>query len=301
MFTRYLLLLLFAPLIYILGFFAASLSTHQPDYFYTWTRDSALVAQTNDTLLHDYVDFQMDVQKTSTRCNCLGEPKFNKDGSSFKGLDYISKVWYQPSTHFFTLMVMRKALLDGIDFFKLSNRNVEEYKLASHLIGKRIETFWSEQHNYIMATQNVQNGVQKPSGLDVSTFRNDGFFTPGSDKMLATVVALEESFEPLYPINKWEKLGVSVNSINRRFFQRIMQVDDGYYSPESATLKEIIKKTTHAADKFLKTIQFHQARNGSMSEQYDRYIGFMAGARDLTWSHAAFITASKAKDSHLIQ
>lgn len=277
MFTRYLLLLLFAPLIYypvqgdidldqwiskqhktsfetILdninppgtkrGFFAASLSTHQPDYFYTWTRDSALVArvltslqETNDTLLHDYVDFQMDVQKTSTRCNCLGEPKFNKDGSSFKGtwgrpqndgpaeraitfllianrwldngykdtpwihdtlvpaiirdLDYISKVWYQPSfdlweevlgTHFFTLMVMRKALLDGIDFFKLSNRNVEEYKLASHLIGKRIETFWSEQHNYIMATQNVQNGVQKPSGLDVSTLlaaniiasRNDG-------------------------------------------------------------------------------------------------------------------------------
>lgn len=277
MFTRYLLLVLFTPLIYFpvqgqtdfdrwiakqetisfdtilgninppgtkKGFFAASLSTHRPDYFYTWTRDAALVArvltslqETNDTLLHDYVDFQMDTQKTNTRCDCLGEPKFNKDGSGFSGtwgrpqndgpaeraitflsianrwldngykdtpwihntlvpaivrdLDYISKVWYQPSfdlweevlgTHFYTLMVMRRALLDGIDFFRPYNTNIEEYKLVSHLLGKRIESFWSEQRNYIMATQNVQNGVQKPSGLDVSTLlaaniianRNDG-------------------------------------------------------------------------------------------------------------------------------
>lgn len=246
------------------GFFAASLSTSDPNYFYTWTRDAALVARvlstlphTYDSVLQDYIDFQIDTQRTNTPCDCLGEPKFNPDGSSFIGtwgrpqndgpaeristflmianrwlengykdmnwikeyivpavirdLDYVCQVWYQPSfdlweeiegTHFYTLMVMRKALLDAIDFFSVTASkegknedsqqqqqqqqttlyNLEKYKLTAYLIEKRIETFWSSQFNYIMATQNVQNGVSKPSRLDVSTLlaanlvasRNDG-------------------------------------------------------------------------------------------------------------------------------
>lgn len=74
------------------GFFAASLSTYKPDYFYTWTRDAALVArviasipETNLTVLTDYVDFQISTQMTPTVCNCLGEPKFNTDGSGYTG------------------------------------------------------------------------------------------------------------------------------------------------------------------------------------------------------------------------
>lgn len=165
---------------------------------------------------------------------------------------------------------------------------------------------------------------------------------------MATVVALEDSFMALYPINKnehnsqlgtcigrypediydgydtsvgnpwfiataaytelyylaikeWKHFGLSVNTINRRFFQRIMHIKEGYYSPESLILKELIEKTQIAADKYLKTIRYHQAQNGSMSEQYDRYIGFMAGARDLTWSHAAFLSATKAKSGQYIQ
>lgn len=230
------------------GFFAASLSTSRPDYFYTWTRDAALVArvlsslpETNDTLLQDYIEFQIDTQHTPTQCNCLGEPKFHPDGSSYQGtwgrpqndgpaeraiaflliakrwrqdgyqdtawienkiipailkdLDYICKVWYQPSfdlweeilgTHFYTLMVMRRSLLDGIDFFTTHTPyvSIDNYKWVASLMTRRLETFWSPQHRYILATQNVQNGVQKPSGLDVSTLlaanlvasRNDGKF-----------------------------------------------------------------------------------------------------------------------------
>lgn len=81
------------------GFVAASLSTAGPDYFYTWTRDAALVSRviaykyntTNagDNNIHgalqDYVTFQINTQTESTPCNCLGEPKFNPDGSSFTG------------------------------------------------------------------------------------------------------------------------------------------------------------------------------------------------------------------------
>ncbi|KAI9251989.1 Six-hairpin glycosidase-like protein [Helicostylum pulchrum] len=400
------------------GFFAASLSTYRPDYFYTWTRDAALVArvltslnETSDDTLMDYIQFQIDTQSADTRCGCLGEPKFNTDGSSYRGtwgrpqndgpaeravtfmliatrwidngyqdtawiynhlvpslvkdLDYIVKVWYQDSfdlweevlgTHFYTLMVMRRAMLDSVGFFNsYEKRPVDEYRLTAHLIAKRLEGFWSVEHGYVMATQGIRNGVQKPSGLDVSTLlaanlvasRKDGFFSPGSDKILATVAALEKSFKSLYPINhqqaqnlgtcigrypediydgydtsvgnpwflataaftelyylaieEWKQVGVEVNDINQVFFSNIMQIEHGYYAPQSNRLNQLIGAAQVAANRFLKTIRFHQANNGSMSEQYDRYIGYMAGARDLTWSHAAFISASRAKSERFIQ
>ncbi|KAG2198508.1 hypothetical protein INT47_008612 [Mucor saturninus] len=81
------------------GFIATSLSTSGPDYYYSWTRDSALdsYVMANDYnttlkgdativgLLKDYVTYSINAQSTSTACNCLGEPKFNADGSSFTG------------------------------------------------------------------------------------------------------------------------------------------------------------------------------------------------------------------------
>lgn len=80
------------------GFVAASPSTEHPNYFYTWIRDSSLVSSVlvsqyyNKTgelenILLDYVDFQLYTQETvgDTPCRCLGEPKYNPDGSPFKG------------------------------------------------------------------------------------------------------------------------------------------------------------------------------------------------------------------------
>jgi glucoamylase len=79
------------------GFLAASLSTSDPDYYYSWTRDSALSFRvlidqlaggsnsTIDNYVKDYITYSKNAQSTSTVCNCLGEPKFNPDGSSFTG------------------------------------------------------------------------------------------------------------------------------------------------------------------------------------------------------------------------
>jgi len=400
----------------VLGFFAASLSTYQPDYFYTWTRDSALVSRvlvslteynTTNVLL-DYVDFQIKSQTVDTVCNCLGEPKFNKDGSSFTGswgrpqndgpaeraitmmlfayrwreesqdesfvrdilepaiirdLDYIASVWNKPcydlweeveGLHFFTLMVIRRALLDGIEFIDDEAR-IHHYRSVNDEIEERISSFWLPHVNQIIVTQNVSNGVHKPSGLDVSVLlaanllssRDDGFFTPGSDKILATAIKLEEAFNSLYPINKdigdwlgvsigrypedvydgyglslgnpwflatsayaelyylaikeWKEHNIRINSINEAFFKHILGDEEGLvkidftYNQESFVFDRIVNKTKKAADKFLTTVQYHQHRNGSMSEQFDRYIGYMAGARDLTWSHAALVAAARTR------
>ncbi|KAG1465956.1 hypothetical protein G6F46_001512 [Rhizopus delemar] len=386
------------------GFLAASLSTSHPDYFYTWTRDAALVVrvlcdlpETEDNLLKDYVEFQADTQNIPTVCQCLGEPKFNPDGSAFSGpwgrpqndgpaeraitfmkiinrfkgkhddfirktimtalekdLDYIVRVWEEPcfdlweevnGIHFYTLMVMRRALMDGYHFF--NNKN---YQSTANDIQKRLETFWSPEENYIRVTQDEQSGVNKTSGLDVSvllaasTFSSisEGFFTPASDKILATAAAIESAFLKVYSINKdlktdlgtaigrypedvydgyeksegnpwflataayaelyylaieeWKQKGIEINKVNKPFFERIAPFDYGTYAPNSDQWQQIISKVSTEADKFLATVQFHQQANGSMSEQFNRNTGRMQGARDLTWSHAAFISAVKAKE-----
>ncbi|KAI7862396.1 glucoamylase b [Spinellus fusiger] len=399
------------------GFVAASLSTHDPDYFYTWTRDAAQVARVlvhaYDTsrrpdlhdVLVDYVDFQVDTQTTHTQCQCLGEPKFNPDGSGFAGewgrpqndgpaeraitflllsralsqkkyvattlqpaiyrdLDYIVLVWSDPcfdlweevhGLHFYTLMVMRRALVEGMALAQEHSDTVRvaQYRYTLGEIEDRLSQFWSVSRHAIVATREHQGGHDpKPSGLDVSTVlaanlvadMRDGFYTPDSDEMLATVASLYASFQALFPINRslaphlgvaigrypedvydghgtsrgnpWflattayteyyyhvirlfkAREAVVVNRVNWRFFVQfdVEAVPGKEYRKESSAFEALLTSIAVEADKFLSTVQYHQMANGSLSEQYNRWTGFEQGARDLTWSHAAFITAIRAR------
>ncbi|CAO3639113.1 unnamed protein product [Cunninghamella blakesleeana] len=260
------------------GFLAASLSTSNPDYYYSWTRDSALSYRvlvdelrsgsnsTIDGMIQDYIAFSENSQTTSTACNCLGEPKFNPDGSSFTGpwgrpqndgpaerattlilysnivnssslksmiykdLDYVTTVWDNQNfdlweevngRHFFTYMVMRRGLLDGVDF-ATKNGDTDKantYKSTASNIENRINSFWNSNNGYITVTIDQASGASKSSGLDTSVLiaanvgsRSDGFYTPGSDKILATAVKIENSFTNLYGVNKnkADYLGTSI-------------------------------------------------------------------------------------------
>jgi glucoamylase len=51
-----------------------------------------------------------------------------------------------------------------------------------------------------------------------------------------------------------------------------------------------------AGDDFIQRVQLHANPDGSLSEQIDRYSGYMSSARDLTWSYAAFLTATWARE-----
>ncbi|ORZ23324.1 glucoamylase [Absidia repens] len=249
------------------GFLAASLSTSDPDYYYSWTRDSALSFRvlvdqldagsnsTIDNYIKDYIKYSQNAQSTSTVCNCLGEPKFNADGSSFTGawgrpqndgpaerastlilysnisggsddlktmiykdLDYVTSTWDNQNfdlweevngRHFFTYMVMRRGLLDGVDYATKNGDSdkADSYKSTAANVEKRIDSFWQSDH--ITITIDQAGGVSKGSGLDTAVLiaanvgsRKDGFYTPGSEKVLATAVKIESAFADLYTLNK---------------------------------------------------------------------------------------------------
>jgi glucoamylase len=54
---------------------------------------------------------------------------------------------------------------------------------------------------------------------------------------------------------------------------------------------QMITALRTTGDSFLQRIQLHKNADGSLSEQFDRYTGFMRGAPKLTWSSASVITA----------
>lgn len=52
-------------------------------------------------------------------------------------------------------------------------------------------------------------------------------------------------------------------------------------------------------EQFMERVRLHMDSQGSMAEQFHRDSGYMTSASDLTWSYAAFLTASAARDRAL--
>lgn len=101
----------------------ASPSTTNPDYLYTWTRDSSLVFKTiidqftsgQDTtlrsLIDDFVSAEALLQQVSNPSGTvstggLGEPKFNIDETAFTG------AWGRPQNGMFPLLIIELVLMN---------------------------------------------------------------------------------------------------------------------------------------------------------------------------------------------
>lgn len=64
---------------------------------------------------------------------------------------------------------------------------------------------------------------------------------------------------------------------------------------DSEEYQQLLDRLVDLGDSFLDVIREHQAHNGDMSEQFNRYNGFMQGAEKLTWSYGSFWSAVRAR------
>ncbi|KAG2195021.1 hypothetical protein INT47_005621, partial [Mucor saturninus] len=99
-------------------------------------------------------------------------------------------------------------------------------------------------------------------------------------------------------IKEWTLAGqVTVSSISLPFFKKFdtAAAEGTVYKVGTAAFNAMTQNVALGADKFLSTVKNYALTNGSMSEQYERGSGKSTGARDLTWSHAALISAARAQ------
>ncbi|MBL7669405.1 MAG: glycoside hydrolase family 15 protein [Bdellovibrionaceae bacterium] len=89
---------------------------------------------------------------------------------------------------------------------------------------------------------------------------------------------------------------ISINSVNLKFYQSLVKDSAWLHpgmslSPKDGLFYKITDQLRIEGDKMLARTLYHGGEDGSLSEQMNRYSGYMQGANDLTWSHASYLSA----------
>ncbi|ANB11228.1 glucan 1,4-alpha-glucosidase [Sugiyamaella lignohabitans] len=93
-----------------------------------------------------------------------------------------------------------------------------------------------------------------------------------------------------------------ISDITKPFYSLFLSDNENFDSPDFSIARTneaytaLVKRIIEYADSFLDVIREHHANDGSMSEQFSRYDGYMRGATHLTWSYSAFWAASRQRN-----
>lgn len=245
-------------------------------------------------------------------------------------LEYVSHHWDESNfdlweetkgDHFYTHMVQRRALFEGA---RLALRLHDEwasdwYSKQGWEVEQKLKTYWHAEKKLIQATVNRTDGADyKHSNLDMAVILGvlhgelDRDFSVTDGRVAETFIKLVESFAELYSINKQKQnLGVALgrypedkyagtdfNGGNPWFLTTLAAAEYLFKLAEKTAKvdKILAAKLMQQGDLFLNRVRYHVAADGSMSEQMNRYTGFMVSASDLTWSYSAFLTAIWARE-----
>ncbi|MCM2349840.1 MAG: glycoside hydrolase family 15 protein [Bacteriovoracaceae bacterium] len=232
-----------------------------------------------------------------------------------KDLEYTAHHWREPSfdlweeemgMHFYTLLSQHTALQEGARLARElgDGAAADFYQMESSKIGLMIKNEFQDSQIGLKATIGLVNGGlgYKNSNIDVApllallhTSPYQQLFSFQSRSVKRYINTLTETFKNLYAINKtFPDLGVGIGRYPEDRY-------DGYHTTGSGNpwflstlaLGEYYCQTG-AMDKMeqqVKRALFHSDRQGALSEQFNQNTGHMQGARELTWSHNAFMTA----------
>lgn len=248
-----------------------------------------------------------------------------------RDLEYIASQWGNPcfdlweevkAKHFYTQMVQRRALQLGAHLatemkdFGAADWYLRNVMQLDQSLKRFLPTNSNSEKNYIVTSVDWTEGMtSKVSGLDISVIlgvlhgESDHSIGVLDSNVLNTFKTLIDTFSQLYPINRTfahmlpaigrypEDIyaGSNFDGGNPWVLTTLAMAE---YSYKVAALTHSEKWLT-IGDEFVQRVQLHANPDGSMSEQIDRYSGFMSSARDLTWNYAAFLTTAWAREKAL--
>lgn len=286
----------------------------------------------------NYIEYLKKLGNQESEIQKLYDNHFPSQSILKKDLEFVANSWQNSSfdlweevlgDHFYTRMVQHKALVLGSKFaaerkdYGASDwylRQAQQIKLA-------LNNHWDEQTLQINTTLNWKAGVDyKHSNLDIATIlgilhgqHSESEFTVKSSKTLSTANKLIQTFHQIYPINKHPN--ASGTAIGRYSEDRY----DGHHfqggNPwvlttlamaefhfklaaeltQIKSLRKYSKSIFEIGNQMVARVQFHAHPDGSLSEQIDRYSGYMTSADNLTWNYAAILTCFWAKQNAVLE
>jgi glucoamylase len=183
--------------------------------------------------------------------------------------------------------------------------------ILAALHGDAGDGFYDATNEQILASSvKIQQSFQKifpinqiqGLGTAIGRYPEDTYDGYGSQNSLGNAwVLATNAFAELYfkAANLWEARGlIEITSVNAPFFQAVMGQSAAGLTPGTSLsasdprFQATLNAVRLAGDDFLKRTRYHVNSDGSMSEQINRYTGYMQGAHDLTWNYASILTAT---------
>jgi len=344
-----------------------------PDYFFHWFRDSALVmdalALVRDAvpasrqMFEDFVDFSLalsgldgrrvpadwgaqtapdftrflrrdmelaygDAILAETRVNADGSlditdwPRPQYDGPALRALTLLRwgvsrdaeisllrqdltfvlaharqscfDIWEEEvGLHYYNASVCESALMAGAAWSDGTDRQFSaECRQEAEKLAALRQTFWLDDVGIVRSRILPEGRSTKELDISVILAANHAR-QPCDSRLAATLDRLDALFRETYAINGGSAAGPAMGRY----------AGDHYYSGGAyffSTLgaAEFCYRMgdRNRGDAYLQTVREFAPQNGWMPEQFDQVTGTPTSAKDLAWSHAAFLTCIHARD-----
>ncbi len=221
-------------------------------------------------------------------------------------------IWEEEwAVHFYACLMQHAALQEGARWAEGRGETAyasECAEAAKSLYGS-LGRFWSPERGFYLS-RIMTAGGSTTKELDFSVVLGvlhagwpDGRFSVGDEQAAITLKRLEERFAADYAINRGAGAGIAFGRYGADTY-----VSGGAWFISTFGAAEFCYKRALATadrgliargDAMLEMARRFIPASGDISEQFDQTTGEQTSAKDLTWSHAAFITAWEARQNAL--
>lgn len=196
--------------------------------------------------------------------------------------------------HYYTLSVSEAALAAGGPWFQSSDPELSAacLKEAADLTTLRLR-FWSHEDGYMRSRMMPLGRSAKE--LDISVILAANHARQSCDsRLMATLDRLAALFRKQYAINRETGIGPAMG----RYENDVYYSGGAYYFSTLGAAEFCYRAGDRdRGDAFLESVRRFTPENGLMSEQFDQTTGVQTSAKDLAWSHAAFLSCVCARDA----
>ncbi|GAA5924421.1 hypothetical protein JCM1841_001695 [Sporobolomyces salmonicolor] len=134
--------------------------------------------------------------------------------------------------------------------------------------------------------------------IAVGRYREDVYYG-GNPWYLTTLAAASQLYRAL---SVWTAHGeLNVTNTSLPFFRNLLGEGAmvGRWKRGEEGFGKVLDAVRAYADEFLEIVREYTPEGGALAEQFDEHSGEPRGARDLTWSYIAFLTAAHARSAFL--
>jgi glucoamylase len=244
-------------------------------------------------------------------------------------LDFTLRHWREPSYdiweeelghHYYTLRVAGAALAEGAEWLEGLGDTVQAQHCweESRAVLRLLDDYWVNERDEGDPTRGyyrsrvLADGRPSPKALDIAVILSaihsldtEATHGPADPRMQATLARLDALFDAAYPINHGRAAGRGAAmgryagdvyySGGAYFFSTLGAAEFCFRAAAMGGDARHWSQWMERGDAYLATVRAYTPAGGELSEQFDQRSGAQTSAKQLAWSHAAFISCVSAR------